>query len=375
MSSRADLWPLTPVVEALARVDGAHLQVVIGGALSDPEAGDVDRLALLPGAVSIIRSSARDDAPLSIASAVARLSTGLAEWLADHRPDLLVVLGDRHELLGVAAAAVVHRIPLAHVHGGEITEGAFDDSVRHAISKLAHLHLAATEGAASRLRALGEEPWRIHVTGAPSLDRLVALARSVSLDAVLSDLGVRLQRPVALLTYHPPTLCPERAEQELDACLAATTRIPTVIATHPGLDPGSAAIVERLRVWKHQRPGAVVVKSLGERYPAVMAGVDLMIGNSSSGIIEAATFGLPVVNVGDRQRGRERATGVLDVAGEQRQVSDAVRKALTPSFRAQASEGGNPYGDGKSGPRIAEVLTTQPLTGILRKRFVDPEDR
>ena len=312
-----------------------------------------------------------DDDPQALLVAAARETVGLGAVLTRRRPDLLILLGDRYEILGAAQAAVLHRVPIVHLHGGEITEGAFDDLIRHAITKLASLHCCSTHGAAARLRSMGEEPWRIHTTGAPGIDTLVARASSTSASEWQRAIGGEPSKPMGLLTYHPPTQTPERAECELDAILGACERLATVIATAPGADPGSSGILERITTWAAGQPDVRLIESLGPMYAPVLAAVDVVIGNSSSGIVEAPTFGVPVINVGDRQRGRERAPCVIDVGGVEADVIAALDRALDPEFRKSVREASNPFGDGHSARRIADMVATQPLEPLLTKVFVD----
>jgi UDP-N-acetylglucosamine 2-epimerase (non-hydrolysing) len=371
--TRADLWPLTAVLRALDADPRVELRVLAAGAHCSDRFGrtrkeiDVpaDRLMTLDTGVS------DDDSPRAAAAVVARTTKAVSQAFERWRPDLLVVLGDRSELLGVAAAAVVHRVPIVHLSGGEITEGATDDAVRHAVTKLAHLHCCACEEYAARVRSMGEEPWRVHVTGDPAIDRLVHDSHP-SRAELASTLGVRWQPPVALLTYHPPTLDPGRLDAELDALLDESDALPTVIASYPGADPGASRIIDALRSRAHARDGFVVVESLGRLYPTALAAVDVMMGNSSSGIVEAMSFGLPVVNVGDRQRGRMRGPNVIDAAGERTAVRGALARALDPGFRAGLRGAANPYGDGKAAGRVLDVVLAAPLDELLHKRFVAP---
>jgi len=283
--------------------------------------------------------------------------------------DLLVVMGDRHELLPALQVALISRVPVAHLSGGDITEGAFDDSIRHAISKLADLHFCSTAESARRLHQMGEEPGRVHVSGEPALD---LLARDVA--ATLSpepwqSLGISVRRPAALLTYHPPTNNPQLLIPELEACFAAAAEFETVVATHPSSEPGAAEIVARLDSWSAGRDGAVVVPQLGLNYPAVLSQVDAVIGNSSSGVVEAATFSCPVIDVGDRQRGRLHPANVIHVPGDPGAATKAAKQVLDPVFR-QGLEGlVNPYGDGHAAQRIADVICA--LGELPPKRFVD----
>ena len=207
------------------------------------------------------------------------------------------------------------------------------------------------------------------MTGDPAIDRLLEAARAGGDRAPLGDQA--LSRPLGLVTYHAPTLQPQLVQRELEAIIAGSVGLSSVVVTHPGPDLGSASILDRLRRWADEDDRVLLVPSLGAAYPAVLAHADVVVGNSSSGIVEAPTFGVPVVNVGDRQRGRVRWSGVIDVEGDADAVRDAVVKALNPKFRSAVAAQPNPYGDGRAVPRIAEVLLSAPLDGLLVKRFCD----
>lgn len=371
-ATRADLWPLSPVLRVLQREPSAELLVLAAGAhVSERFGRTIREIDLAPDVVHALDTGVgEDDSAAANVRVVARTAEAVSAALAQHHPDLLVVLGDRTELLGVATAAALHHVPLVHLHGGEVTEGAIDDSVRHAVTKLAHVHCCACEEYAARVRRLGEEPWRVFVTGEPTIDRLLHDTHP-SEGALTCRLGVELRHPFALLTYHPPTLHPERLDAELDALLDACDAFEAVVATYPGADPGASRIIARLREWEQTRSNTVVVESLGKLYPTALAAADVMIGNSSSGIVEAMSFALPVVNVGDRQRGRVRGPNVIDVAGHPAAVRAATARALDPSFRATLRGLPNPYGDGKAASRVVDVLMGVDLDGLLHKKFVD----
>lgn len=297
-------------------------------------------------------AGAGSDAPAHAQSAEALRLVG--EALERLRPDGLLLVGDRFETAAAALAATVARIPIAHLHGGEETAGAIDNALRHAITKLAHLHLVSHAHHARRVIALGEDPATVHVVGAPALDNLHR--EDLATRAELAQhLGIPLAAPVVLVTLHPATLGGAPAV-EVAAMLAAMDRVPaTYVITLPNVDPGAAVIRQQL-VEAGQRPGRRAVEALGERrYFGLLRVADAMLGNSSSGIIEAPVLRLPVVNIGDRQKGRLRADNVLDVAADAGAIATALGRALDPAFRATLSERG-PFGDGRSAPRIYELL-------------------
>ena len=279
-------------------------------------------------------------------------------WDGEH-PDLILLFGDRYEQLAAAMASLPFAIPLAHLHGGETTVGAFDNQIRHALTKMAHLHLVSHRRHGARVHRMGEDRWRIHVTGAPGLDRL----RGVS--------GMRRVRPIVLLTLHPCTLEYEDTELVVDATLAALGSISgdhDFMVTAPNADTFGGVIAKRLRDWIAVTPGAQWVEPTDEEYVFLMASAAVMVGNSSSGILEAPSFSLPVVNIGRRQHGRLRGDNVIDVGTSAAEIAVGINLALDPTFRAGLS-GVNPYGDGHAAPRIAEILRTVPLDRrLLEKR-------
>jgi UDP-hydrolysing UDP-N-acetyl-D-glucosamine 2-epimerase len=315
------------------------------------------------------------DAPEAIARAIGVGIAGFAEALSRTRPGVLVVLGDRFEMLSAAVAALPLMLPVAHVHGGEVTEAVIDEQIRHAITKLAHVHFPAAEPYARRLRQMGEEPWRIHVCGAPGLDRFGTMT-FLSRDQLAARLGIPLGRPTLLVTFHPVTLTPGETESHVTELLAALESVAAdVVMTSPGLEVDSLGIVERLSAFVGRRSRARFVSSLGDEvYGSLLREVDAMVGNSSSGLIEAPSFELPVVNIGDRQRGRLRAINVIDVGHGRAEIAAGIARALDPGFRRRLAGLPNPYGDGRAAPRIARVLRELELgPRLIRKRVTDLE--
>jgi UDP-hydrolysing UDP-N-acetyl-D-glucosamine 2-epimerase len=269
--------------------------------------------------------------------------------------DALVLAGDRLETAAAALAATVCRVPIVHLHGGEQTFGAFDDALRHAITKLAHLHLVSRQEYAARVIAMGEDPAMVHVVGAPGLD---AIVRSDLPDrtTLAADLGIELRPPVVVVTVHPTTLDADPAAAAR-AVATAMDKVPaTYVVTLPNVDPGAAAVRDLLQA-AASGPGRVAVASLGERrYWGLLGFADAMIGNSSSGVAEAPELGLPVVNVGDRQAGRLRHGGVVDVPADGDAVAAALLGVLAPGFRSAVTEPGRQPADGRAGERVAHII-------------------
>ncbi len=310
------------------------------------------------------------DTPAS--TQAARALEAVAGALARRRPDALVLVGDRLETAAAALAATLSATPIVHLHGGEETEGAFDNALRHAITKQSHLHLVSHERHAARVRAMGEEPSDVHVVGAPGLDNLhrADLPEKGELERFLC---VELVPPVVIVTLHPSTLGAAPA-LEAHALTAAMDAVPaTYVVTLPNSDPG-AALTRAALVDAARRPRRVAVEALGERrYWGLMRMADAMLGNSSSALVEAPAVHLPSVNVGDRQRGRERGLNVIDAPADEEAIAAALVRALTPSFRGALRDAAPPFGDGHSAARIVQVLEQWQPPRPPRKRFV--EDR
>jgi len=361
VGTRADLGPLSPVITALADDQDVELHLLTGVAYDvDSLASalrDVAPHAVVDGRLHALCPPVEHLDPAAVVRHGAHLAEGAGRLLPALRPDTLVVLGDRWELLHVVPAAFLLGIPVVHLHGGEVTEGAVDERVRHAVTKLADQHCVASSDAARRVRQMGEPAGRVHVTGAPGLDRL---ASSTALtDAELADLlGVPVLRPLAMFTYHPPTAEGDLpvGEWAAEALQATLDTCGTVLATHPGLDPGREEILAVLERAALDQPRLVVVASLGSRYPRALHAVDVVVGNSSSGIIEAASAHVPAVDVGERQRGRLRGDNVIHADEGYVTVRDAIERALSPEGRATAAASVNPYGQGDAARRVVQVV-------------------
>jgi UDP-N-acetylglucosamine 2-epimerase (non-hydrolysing)/GDP/UDP-N,N'-diacetylbacillosamine 2-epimerase (hydrolysing) len=271
-------------------------------------------------------------------------------------------------MLAPASVAVALRIPIAHIEGGEISQGAIDDQVRNALTKLAHIHFTSTPTARRRVIAMGEEPWRVHHAGAPSLDHLRRSAL-LSRQELEAKLGLALTPPTLLAAWHPVTILRD-TNAEAGALFAALAQAPgELLFVYPNADAGSLTLIERTRALAAARPRTHIFVNLDAvTYWSLLGHVDAMVGNSSSGIMEAASFALPTVNVGMRQQGRERARNVIDAPAETAAILAAITQALSPEFRESLRGMVNPYGDGSAATTIARVLTTVPLDGLLIKQ-------
>jgi UDP-hydrolysing UDP-N-acetyl-D-glucosamine 2-epimerase len=294
-----------------------------------------------------------DAQPADAQAAAALASVGAA--LRARPAAALLLAGDRFETAAAAIAATVNRVPIVHLHGGEQTLGAFDDALRHAVTKLSHLHLVSSLEHARRVVALGEDPGSVHVVGAPGLDAAFR-GDLPDRDRLESELGVRLVPPVVIVTVQPTTLDADPTAV-VAAVVSAMDAVPaTYVITMPNTDPGAAGIRERLSA-AIQLPGRVAIEALGERrYWGLMRIADAMLGNSSSALIEAPVLDLPAVNVGDRQAGRHHGPNVIDTGLDDAEVGSALRRALDPTFRAEVAKAHPTLADGLAGRRIADII-------------------
>jgi UDP-hydrolysing UDP-N-acetyl-D-glucosamine 2-epimerase len=357
----------------------SRLQIVATGAHLSPAFGRT---------VDVIRSDGfRVDAEVDMlvdsdsnwgtACAIGLGTIGMANALRALAPDLVVVLGDRYEVLAAAQAAYVGRVPIAHIHGGEVTQGSLDDGFRHAVTKLASLHFVSSEEHRRRVVQLGEPPQRVHNVGAVGLENIARLGLD-DLGEFERRIGRKLGRPAILMTYHPATACDEDPVATVDAIASALEGSPgaTIIATGSNADPGGRAIDARLRELEQRFPGRLFFNtSLGQRgYLSAMRHCDLVLGNSSSGLIEAPSMGKPTVNIGQRQAGRQRAPSVIDCAASASAIRDAVERALSPAFLQLASRRENPYASAglDVSRHIVEVLESVDPAELRRpKGFFD----
>ena len=369
-TSRADYshlyWPLRelaahPDVDLGVFALGAHLSPEFGSTLKEIERDGFS----IQARIECLLSS---DTDTGMAKTIGIAILGLADALTAWRPDLLLLIADRYEMLAQASVALALRIPIAHIEGGEISQGAIDDQVRNALTKLAHIHFTSTPTARRRVIAMGEEPWRVHHAGAPSLD---LLSRSPLLDrpTLEAKLALRLTAPTILVAWHPVTIRRDTNE-EADAFFTALAEAPgQLVFVYPNSDAGSYALIERTRTLAATRGHTHIFVNLDAvTYWSLLGQVDAMAGNSSSGIMEAASFALPTVNAGMRQQGRERAKNIIDVPAEAPAIQAAIHRALTAEFRESLRGMTNPYGEGTAAKTIAHVLTTVPLEGLLIKQ-------
>ncbi len=367
--SRADFGLLVWPMRAIRQTPGLALQLVATGMHLAPEFGYTFNAIREEGfeADERVEMLLASDTGAGVAKSVGLGVIGLADAFTRLQPDLVVLLGDRFEMFAAAQAAMFMRLPMAHLFGGDVTEGSIDESLRHAISKMSHLHFTSNAGSARRLNQLGEDPSRIHTIGSVGIDAIKSLDL-MDRDGIGRAVGMPLGEHNALVTFHPVTVEAGRSMAELDELFAALSMLDPafrLIFTLANADAEGRALNDRTKAFAASRPNTIAVASLGQlRYLSLMSQVDLVIGNSSSGILEAPSFGVPTVDVGDRQRGRERAASVFHTTSERGAIGVAISKAIRYGRQATV----NPYGDGNSSRRFADIIAGVPDFGALLKK-------
>ncbi len=362
-TSRADYshlyWPLRLLAED-ARVElrlivmGAHLSPEFGGTIHEIEK---DGFAIAARIECLLSS----DSDVGMAKTIGLATLSLSDVLSEMRPDILLLIADRYEMLAPAAVALALRIPIAHIEGGEISEGAIDDAVRNALTKMAHLHFTSTFAARDRIISMGEEPWRATRAGAPSLDHL-RKSNLLSREEVAAKLSLQLEGSAMVIAYHPVTLAMDTLEEADELFAALGSANSQLIFCYPNADAGSRALIERTTAFLAKRAnGKLFVNLDAVAYWSLLRQAQVLLGNSSSGIMETASFAVPTVNIGERQRGRERAANVIDAPANREAVLSAIALARSSKFRESLRGMTNPYGDGTASEKIVDVLTSAPL--------------
>lgn len=362
-TSRADYGHLYWVLRDLQSAPDVDLRIIATGAHLTPTFGrTVDQFGDHGFEIEASLECQLDsDSDVGMAKTIGVSMLGLADLLGRLRPDLLLLIADRYEMLAPAATGLALRIPIAHIEGGEISEGAIDDAVRNAMTKMSHLHFVSTEQARRRVLAMGEEDWRVHRAGAPSLDHLrrSSLGDRHRFERIL-DLD--LDPPPVIVAYHPVTLVHDTRREVAALFDALETLDDPVVFCFPNADAGHQPIIDRAQAFCRRHPRARLNTNLDLfDFWTLLKHAGAMVGNSSSGIMETPSLELPFVNIGERQRGRERAINVIDVPGERQAIVDALKRARSNDFRAGLAGMTSPYGDGRAAERIASVLRNCPL--------------
>lgn len=364
--SRAEWGLLRPLLQRLANEEDVSLSIIVTGAHLVPSLGDTAAEIDLPIAARVDMLLAADT-PVAVAKSIGLGTIGMAEAIARLAPDLLLVLGDRYEILAAAQAALVMRLPIAHIAGGDVTEGAYDDAIRHAISKMAHLHFVTNEPARQRLVRMGELPAHVWNVGHIGLDDIHGGLQSRA--ELETWMGAPLRDAVLLVTYHPETLAVDPASVSFARLLQALSGFDhaSIVFTHPNADTAGRSLIPMIDDFVREHPGAVAFPNLGRaRYLSFMRLASAVVGNSSSGLYEAPSFKVPTVNIGGRQEGRIAAESVITVPCER----DAIRGAIDRALAMDCSGVVNPYGGGGARERIVEELRRD-HGDLLRKRFHD----
>lgn len=373
---RSDYGRYRPILRRLQQASDVHLRLLVAGAHYDPRFGETwheiadDGFNFETG----LENTIAGDRPSVVGKTIGLGAISLSQAFSTERPDILVVLGDRYEMLSGPAAALGFNIPVVHIHGGAVTEGAIDEVIRHALTKCSHLHLVSTEEYARRVCQMGEEDWRVIVVGAPGLDELVEAA-SLTVEETSRRIGIDFRNPTLIVSFHPVTLELGDLKRHIDSVLSAVERSGMqAVFTYPNADPGHQIVIAALRALIERHPSRMrVTDNAGTSlFASLMRWAAVMVGNSSSGIVEAASFKLPVVNIGSRQDGKIKPRNIIDVQPTTDAILEGIQKALSPEFRAGLPGLVNPYGDGKAAERITHILRTVAIDDrLLRKKFID----
>ena len=373
---RSDYGIYVPLLHQIQADPELRLHLIVAGMHLSPEFGMTVQQIRADGfrIDEQIEMSLSSDTPEGVAKTIGLGMIGFSQAFARSRPDILIVLGDRFEMHAAALAALPFKIPVAHIHGGEITQGAIDDALRHSMTKLSHLHFVSAQEYARRVIQLGEEPWRVTVSGAPGLDNLRHI-QLLTREELFAQFGIPYDEiNFLVVTYHPVTLEYEHAEWQTAELLAALkiVNLP-VVFSQPNADTGGRVIARMLADFVDAHSNAYMIHNLGTQgYFSMMAHAAAMVGNSSSGIIEAASFELPVVNLGTRQAGRVRGANVIDVEYPREAVLDGIRLALSPQFRADLRGMKNPYREGEAAQIIIAALKKAQFDEkLIVKQFYD----
>jgi GDP/UDP-N,N'-diacetylbacillosamine 2-epimerase (hydrolysing) len=372
---RADYGLLRWVMQGIKDDPELDLQVIATGMHLSPIFGLTYKVIEQDGfrvdaKVEILESS---DSPVAIAESMALALAGSARAFSELKPDLVVVLGDRFEIFAATGAALVAKIPVAHLHGGETTIGAYDEAFRHSITKMSHLHFVATDAYSSRVIQLGENPRNVYLVGGVGIDSIKNLPL-LSREELEAQLGIEFGIKNLLITFHPVTLDVGSPEHQMKELLAALSHLndTTLIITMPNADTGGLMLIKMIEEFVKQNKNAKAFTSLGQlKYLSCIAHVDGVVGNSSSGLTEVPTFKKGTINVGDRQLGRLQATSVINCKPLEKDIKRAIDKLYSLDFKSNLAAAKNPYGEGGASAKVVRALKEASLDGIVRKTFHD----
>jgi len=358
-SSRADYshlyWPL----RCLEENERINLTILCFGPHLSPEYGETWQQIKEDGFRNIktLECLLSSDTDVGMAKSLGLAILGLTDILAELRPDLMLIIADRYEMLAPANVALTLRIPIAHIEGGDVSEGAIDDAVRNALTKMSHIHFTPTMLAKKRVLAMGEELWRVHFSGAPSLDHLHR-SSIPNIDEIQQKFGLDKYEKLIIVAYHPVTMYEDSVKEQKKIFDTLSQRAEQIVFCFPNADAGSHKIMQETKNFCHEHNNAQIHVNLPpQTYWGLLQVADLMLGNSSSGIMETPSLKLPCINIGIRQLGREQAINIIDVAANSKEINQAIEKGLSDEFRENLVDIENPYGDGHASEAICEVLS------------------
>lgn len=376
-ATRAEYGLLKPIIENLNAIPEFDVRIVVTGAHLSPEFGltykEIKEDGLpIDAKIEMLLSG---DTPAAISKSMGLALVSFADYFERLDPDMLLVLGDRYETLAVCTAAMNQRIPIAHLYGGETTEGAVDESIRHAITKLSYLHFTSTEVYRMRVIQLGEHPDRVFCVGAVGIENILR-KQLMSRDELASAINFSLNKPYAMVTFHPVTLEDNQSEDQFQALLKVCQKYQNMnfIFTKANADANGRIINKMIDHYLEQYNNATAFTSLGTiRYLSALKHCEFVIGNSSSGLLEAPSFGIPTVNIGDRQKGRLQADSVINCVPTVKAIDQALQIALSKDFKKKAENTVNPYGDGNTSQqvvaKIKDFLINEKIQ--MKKKFYD----
>ncbi len=358
--SRAEYGVLKPVLKAIDNSPNLELLIVATAMHLSKECGNTVSEIIDDGFTvhERVEMPMFSDDPIGIGKSIGHEIINMVECLRKMDPDIVLICGDRYEIFAVATAAMALNYPIAHISGGEITEGAVDEQIRHAITKMSHIHLVALDENAERVIQMGEEPWRVHTVGGPWADNIVDLDYLEKKE--LEDaIGIKLSEPTVLVTYHPVTLYLEDTKTNINNLLSALDEIDAqIIFTYPNADAGRIIIIKAIEKFVETHSNASVFKSFGSYlFLNLLSKVDILVGNSSSGMSETQSFKLPVVNIGNRQKGRIITDNIICTGEKRNEILAAIKKSLCKEFKSQIQNMGNPYYKGGAAKKIEKILS------------------
>lgn len=376
--TRAEYGILYWIIKGLNEAKDIDMTLLVGGMHLSPEFGKtIDQIRNdgfpIKDTFEFILSS---ETPVGISKSMALASISSAESFDRNKPDLLIILGDRFEALSVAQSAMIARIPIAHIHGGEITQGLIDEAIRHSITKMSHFHFASTEDYKQRIIQLGENPKNVFNFGAPGIDSIKRI-KLLNKKDLQEKINFTLGKSYFVVTFHPVTLSDSGGSEQLNNLLEALDFYPDykLIISYPNADTNSRMFIDMLEIYRDKNVNRVLLcESLGQcKYLSALKHADLVVGNSSSGLIEAPSLQIPTVNIGERQSGRVSGETVINCDVKVRSIKNAIKIALSDDFKKKCKNSKNPYGNGDSSKKIVNKLRKVDLNNVLMKKFFNME--